>query len=725
MAQQGEINQNQNITGLFTEGSPLNFPPGATVRDENFILNTDGSRERRFGIGKEINAQFNGTKYIFGRTHVFDWDGVGNDGSKNYAVIFNNGRINFYDKSVEPLSKGFITQFSAFYAKGEELVGAASINGEFVLAGDDASDFMVFYLENGTIKRKRYNIKVRDIWGVDSDRAVDERYETLGNEERHSYNLPNQGWSLAAAKEVEQATGKWPSNADVFTYGVADSGSDRFLAGLYIVPPFGTTPAPKGSAVVELTNMLQGRLDHLTKRGFFNNDPSVLNDYVDTAPKAVVGYAGRVFFAGFVNPENPANETYPNLASTVVFSRTVQSRDDISKCYQEQDPTSRDPDILASDGGTITISGTGYIYKLISSGRSLLIFASEGVWELYSTDNIFSADNYQIRKLTDVGCKSARSVVLVENTPMYWTDYGIYILQPDQVSESFVARNITQESIQTFFDEIDASSTREAFGFYDEFDKKVRWLYSSDGSNVLNYDRELIFDSRLQSWYTNTYPLIQGNILSGMVQLNSFSEAEVANNIVVGSDNVLAGTDEVVTLQMVPDKGRRSFKYISLNSVDGDHEFLEFNQPNFKDYGTVDAEAVMITGPYTGGDTVRRKSSTYLTMQLRKTETGFKLDPDGNIIPENPGSCLVQTRWDWTDLSKAGKWNPVIEMYRHRRHYIPNDVTDDYEDGYPVVTTKSRLRGSGRSIAIKITSSPEKDLNILGWNFQMSVNEKV
>ncbi|MCA1807576.1 MAG: hypothetical protein LC687_06995, partial [Actinobacteria bacterium] len=128
--------------------------------------------------------------------------------------------------------------------------------------------------------------------------------------------------------------------------------------------------------------------------------------------------------------------------------------------------------------------------------------------------------------------------------------------------------------------------------------------------------------------------------------------------------------------------------------------------------------------PYTGGDAVRRKSSSYLTMQFRKTEVGYELD-NGDLAPINPGSCVVETRWDWTDLAKAGKFNNPIEMYRHNRHYIPSGVSDEYEDGNTVVTTKSRLRGSGKSLALKIISSPEKDLDLLGYNIQVNQNEKV
>lgn len=762
MAQQGEINQNQNVQGLFTEGSPLNFPAGATTRDENFVLNVDGSRERRLGLGREQGHQYNLNGYIGDTMFVFDWNAVGNDGNLNFAAVITDGRLRVYNKAIEPLSQGYVGELEGFYTLGTKQAAATSINGDLVVVGTSGGEVRIISYNSDTgsleVNSDYKFIKVRDIWGVDDPLAVDERVSSLSSP--HAYNLANQGWKFSQARSVRdvgvttetvtsivddpdggpgdttevQTTivvdeGGWPSNADLVTYGISETDEDdRFKQKLYSTVPFGTTPAPKGACITKLTQMGSDRESFARDRGYGSYVD--IEDYTDgspSGPKAVASYAGRVFYAGFDDFGESTNSTYPQLTSTIVFSRSVQRQSDIVECYQEADPTTLEGEIVASDGGTLQIAGSGYIHKLVSTGRSLLIFASEGIWELYSTDQLFSATNYQLRKLTDVGCKSPNSVILVENIPMYWTDYGIYALQPDQVSESFVATNITAGTIQSLYDEIDAASTRKAFGFYDKFDKKAHWLYSSDAStagSTLDFDRELIFDSRLQSWYTNVYPSVQGKTLRAMVSLNAFSEIDVQDNIIVDSGKVLVDSDEVVINGTLPERGKRSYKYIVLDNDQQDVEFYEFNQASFKDYGSHDAEAVMVTGPYTGGDSIRRKTSSYLTMQFRKTETGYQ-EVNGSIQPVNPSSCIVESRWDWTDLSKAGKFNNPVEMYRHRRHYIPTGLSDEYEDGNTVVTTKSRLRGSGRSIVLKITSSPEKDLSILGYNIQITQNQKV
>lgn len=728
MAQQGEINQNQNVQGLFTEGSPLNFPAGATVRDENFILNTDGSRERRLGLGLEASYTPSGSVQFYStdKTFVFDWDAVGNDGNKNYAAVFSDGFLVFYDKSAESLSSGLVTSFSATVTTGANQLSATPINGKLVITGLVGDEIQVFYEEDQTIKKKTYNIKVRDIWGVDDSLEVDQRSKSLTSS--HAYNLANQGWNYRSAlvlREGGDGPQIWPSNADVYTLGISpDVAKSFFDERPYVNPPFGNTPSAKGSAIAELTNMGQDRLDHAVGKGFSNVNLSDVADYNATGPRACASYAGRVFYAGFINSSNAVNDTYPDLTSLIAFSQSVYKDQDINRCYQEADPADENGSIVASDGGTLQIAGSGFIYKLLPAGRSLIVFASEGVWEIYSTDQLFSATNYQIRKISDIGCHNPQSVILVESVPMYWTDYGIYALQPDQVSESFVASNITADTIQTYYDDIDAASTRRAVGFYDKFDKKARWLFSSDGDLPSNLDTELVFDSRLQSWYTNVYPTVAGKDISGMVSLNAFSEISGNQGVISQADNVIVGTDEVVVPASIPEKGKRSYKYLVNNTVNSKYEFFEFNRADFKDFGEQDAQALMITGPYTGGDSVRRKNSSYLIMQLRKTELGYTEVGD-ELQPVNPGSCLVEAKWDWTDNSVAGKFVNPIEMYRHQRHYIPTGPSDGYDNGYPVMTTKSRLRGSGRALTLQITSSPEKDLNILGWNIQITQNEKV
>lgn len=44
------------VKGLITEASALTFPEGATVDEDNFVINRDGSRQRRLGLEIDEDA---------------------------------------------------------------------------------------------------------------------------------------------------------------------------------------------------------------------------------------------------------------------------------------------------------------------------------------------------------------------------------------------------------------------------------------------------------------------------------------------------------------------------------------------------------------------------------------------------------------------------------------------------------------------------------------------
>ena len=47
----------------------------------------------------------------------------------------------------------------------------------------------------------------------------------------------------------------------------------------------------------------------------------------------------------------------------------------------------------------------------------------------------------------------------------------------------------------------------------------------------------------------------------------------------------------------------------------------------------------------------------------------------------------------------------------------PEDGGFDY--GHYVITTKSKIRGTGRAVRLRFESEPGKDMHILGWSIEM------
>ncbi len=136
----------------------------------------------------------------------------------------------------------------------------------------------------------------------------------------------------------------------------------------------------------------------------------------------------------------------------------------------------------------------------------------------------------------------------------------------------------------------------------------------------------------------------------------------------------------------------------------------------FKDwytYNTVGVEqnAYFITGYNMGGNgPSRTKTGMYLTVFMKRTETSF----DASANPINESGCLMQSRWDFTDNTNPGKWATEVQVYRQPRSFLAAPLTT-FDDGYPLVISKNKLRGRGKAVQFKYTSEAGKDMKIVGW----------
>jgi hypothetical protein len=101
-------------------------------------------------------------------------------------------------------------------------------------------------------------------------------------------------------------------------------------------------------------------------------------------------------------------------------------------------------------------------------------------------------------------------------------------------------------------------------------------------------------------------------------------------------------------------------------------------------------------------------------MHFKRTETGFT-NSGGSLVPVGASSCLVQAQWDFANSANSGKWGTPFQTYRLTRAYMPVDVNDTFDYGHAVITTKNRVRGSGRAFSMKLYTEAGKDCHIYGW----------
>lgn len=662
----------------------------------------------------------------------------------------------------------------------------AQLGKKLVVAQPGISFVVLTYEGDKVVVGESYKITVRDLWGVSSvdDDGVDytagsnlnkrpprltHRLEFYVN---YFYNLRNQGFNVARfrARNVDtfatdpiniwifenDLTISYPAMADsVSPYlhpdtSLTEATRDRYHAKDSFADSPSSTRAPRGAYLIDLADRVGSRKQAMID-GFdlhpqetqWNGSGSVDLLTSDTSsiqemPRAMGEFAGRLWFTGFSDAGTDAHSESPDLSSLVFFSQLNTAEANLFKCYQEGDPTSKEaPDVVATDGGFISILGMGGAGKLVEFGNSLVVFAKTGIWAIVGTDSGgFSATGFEVRKLSSTGTELFNSVVLSGDSLTYLSGDGVYSVQMDEVGE-LRAGKVSQGVLDNLFTSLSSDKLRTAAGAYSEGEREIRWLmHDSAGA------KELKFKLALGAFSLNDYP---GDLFDGkaaipvsLLPLPFTSTFNVTGNIVIGADVVVVGSDQVVSTSVVTGDNPRDFLYLiaqrgevpteiqyGLATQEGATftDFPTFNIPADSNWSTVvgsDAAASLLMSHYTGGDTQRSKSVTYLTTLFKKTETGF----DVNFNPIGESSCLVQAQWDWADSAASNKFGRKFQAYRHRRLFMPDNI-NSFDNGHEVVTTKNKLRGKGKALSLKFETEPGLDCHILGWSMNMSIENAV
>jgi hypothetical protein len=739
MAVQGSVQDNFTfVGGINTEGGFFVTPPNSWKEGDNVIPRTDGSLERRRGLDFEVGyttqpvvTDVTSDAYT---THL--WNSVNGDGTLDIVVIQVGAVLYFYNALGGTVSARYLgnVNFASLQAAGNTDVVAnfpiqtAVVFGDLVVTHKSCDPFVVRYV-GGVFSAERIIIQIRDFAGVYMDAAITEekteaQWETDGLRAAALYNLANQGWNLAQINAYKAAnSSRLPANTKSWIYG-KDS-NDDFSASVLNKQDFGSSPAPKGRVIFDAFNQIRSvtalSITSTTapseswqdQRIYTNNavGDSALNIYsnfVTTRPRACGFFAGRVWYAGMSN-------SFQN--GWVYFSQVVNSKDKYAKCYQDNDPTSEVfSDLLDNDGGVIVIPEVGEIVALRGTSNAMVVFATNGIWTIVGTDTGFKANSYVVSKVSNVGCISSQSIVEVENAFMFWSFTGVYVIVVGQIGEAQI-QNISDQNIKTLYDDITPVEKLTAQGAYDYITKTVEWVYGAIGTN----NKALIFDTRLSAWYTFTFAdATPAPEILGLFATTQASGTDQNLGVFVGVDEVLVNTDQVVANITTIDEGDGAVKYTTL--VGGNAlTFSDFNLDTFSDWGVAEMPAYVITGYDMGGvGPARAKTAGYLTAFMKRTEESF----DSNTNPTKQSGCLMTTRWDFTDNTFAGKWGQAYQIYRQNRPYLAMPNTP-FDDGYPLVITKNKIRGRGKALQIKYEAEVGKDMKLVGWSITFVGNTNV
>lgn len=771
-----EKQYNTFVKGLMTEANPLTYPENASLDEDNFVLKRNGSRERRLGIDYEVGYALKSTGLSLStvnstRCSYYKWENPGGDSDISIGVVRVHNSLWFFNLLVDPISEQELNGGSPIEIAGlnNSPIDTAVVNNYFVIVSKDLPIPVVLYYnkDDQTITQSSIPIQVRDIWGVVDNLALNERPTTLSK--LHEYNLLNQGWNrnvqticdgdtedvTVVTETLNQYTldqntsgqtlpeysetdtisytpipaisctfttiARYPSNADIWSLGkVADSTKKtyaKYSPNNLVKFSVDNVKAPKGSLIIDAFKRGTSRRKLLGT----NNLPL---DKELGSFSTVAAFSGRVFYAGVESDIVDGDSKSPNFSNYIFYSQIVDNPSKIGLCYQEADPTSdRISDLVDTDGGTIQIPEATKIVKLVPTKGSLLVFAENGVWEIFGNDvKGFSATSQQVNRVAATGCSSPNSIVEVYGTVLAWMKSGIFMFNQDNVNGRYQTQNISLPTIQTLYNDLTDISKNNAKGFFDEKENTVRWMYNdldnySEISQVNRYNRELVLDLTLQAFYPQSVDTTLGPYIADYVDIPSYATSNFQNAVYVGSNEVLKGTEAVAIESTNLVSRVTQFGFLTI--VGTNFTFSKYQNSVFMDWQAynglgINYRSYIVTGHEIFGEILRHKQVPYIWFYFKRTEDGFS-EIDGFLQLDNPSSCYVKAMWNWTDSANSGQWGSQFQAYAFNRNYIPSGASDTFDYGYEVIVTKRKLRGSGRSLSLLIESEQGKDMKLLGW----------
>jgi hypothetical protein len=709
MARNAGVSTETNFNrGLITEVTGVNSPENSVTETINVIYDRKGRALTRKGFEYEegVDQQVIGTSGVRGE---YLWETISDNSSKDFVVLQIGEFLHFFEVTGdESLSAGYQTftvdltdyKVTGFYNSQVRATLATFATGKgylFVTHPNCETLYIKYNKGSGTITVSEITIQIRDFEGIPEVTNFDTRPVALNT--THKYNLYNQGWYASVQRDDTdnispvQALDYWetnrsdyPSSADVWWYytrtgitgstGGPASSLDKFNPDLADTRKdlYGNVPAPKGHYIVDALQ---------TNRSTLSGIPGVTETDSDGyRPSVVAFFTGRAFYGGVGKS---------GYSSTIYFSQIIENDNQLGRCYQLNDPTSRESfDLLASDGGTIKIQDINTVLDLRVIGDALYIFATNGVWSVTGTDNgPFRATDYTVSKISSFPAISKTSIVDVGGLPIWWNYEGIFSLKMTEVGLTSEVTNLTQTTIQTFYDDIPQGAKLTAKGAFNDQTGLIYWLYNTSvGGATYDYTNILVLDAVTSAFYPLSIPEHVTRQISGIVAVRSSGELFVEETVTASGGDVVDGLGALVTTLVSAGFSAMS-KTFKFPVHDGSNvAFAELTDDSYLDWGTTTYERYFITGYRIRGDLIKKFQTNYLTVITEEIDDG---------------SCFVQGLWDYSNHPNSGRFTNPQQVYRTR-------TLRNYQ------RSRLQIRGTGYSLQFKFFGESGKPFVIAGWS---------
>lgn len=488
----------------------------------------------------------------------------------------------------------------------------------------------------------------------------------------------------------------------------------KFNASQFYTTAAGNTLAPNGYFILDFFKQNRSKATEDT--------PDPISDLVTIREKArfscTASYAGRVWYAGLSSAKN---------GGKIFFSKVLENKDDLGKCYQAASPTAEDsPGIVDSDGGYIVIPDASQIVSLVPSGAMLYVFASNGVWVIGGVDQVFKATEYYVSKLSTFGIINARSLVNVSGTPIYWGTSGIYAVTMEGNTPTVSS---ISDNIKSFYDNLTKVQKKNTKAVFDRLNNRVYWLYPSSTETIDNKKNNLlILDMSLQAFFPWKVEDKASDTpyLLDIVDISGFGAVTSTNNVItVGGNQVIYSTfDSVVQDQLGSnDSTITEIKFLTSIVSSGIRKltFSNFSSRTFLDWGDKNYESYAETGYDFQGSATLKKNAPYITTYLKRTEENFVASGVG-YEADYPSSCTLTVKWDLS--GDSSRWSTPSQIYRAMNYTIVNPSNLTFAYPYDTIVCRTKIRGKGRVLRLRFSSEQGKDFYLVGWEMISASNPR-
>lgn len=546
--------------------------------------------------------------------------------------------------------------------------------------------------------------KIRDSKGIEDGVKNETTPSELTPE--HEYNLINQGWNKQEITDFHTELQRYPSNA--MQWFVAKDSNNEFIPENLLKAAFGSTQAPRGSIIMNAYTHDRSAQSGVT------GIPT--NRFSSHRPADIAFFAGRLWYG---------------YDDTVLFSQILAEDTTLAdRCYQAADPTSEEvSDPIDTDGGTMHIQECGSIIRFAVAGSALIIFGTKGIVAILPGNSIgFTPTSYYKYVVSSVGTTSKWSIVEAGNAVFYWNHLGINML--NFVDNSLQVQVVSFSTVQTFFKKLKEFSILNCQGYFNAIRNEVVFCYPTVEGEDKRLDGILIFNISQNSWVPWRVELVQETspFIVGAVRLKTPIETSPLQVVTVGGEEVVIEEKELITINKKVEDfiGHDSISYLTLDGQSNRVTFANPVETSFRDWGIGDRigsgytyDSYLVSHPmslegveqakttlpkssvkdvYSLGN-YRFNANIFTKQQVPYVTNVFRKTEEEGLFRSG---CYMSARWDWSTDDRSYKWTQKQQVYR------PSTFADSHE----YVITKTRLRGSGRSLQLMYESEGDKDFRL-------------